>query len=98
MEPGNLDQAWIDLFFRYISTQPRGGTVPETFPGGSGWIKPWVKSVAMHRMLCHEFNVDMYFEQDFLTTLRFGMYLPQEEREWENMKMGVYHMLCLHTD
>eukprot|EP00434_Breviolum_minutum_P033811 symbB.v1.2.029918.t1/scaffold3323.1/size59064/4 len=31
---GNLDQAWIDLFFRYISTQPRGGTVPETFPAG----------------------------------------------------------------
>lgn len=28
--PGNLDQAWVDLFFRYISTQPRGGTVPES--------------------------------------------------------------------
>lgn len=103
VEPGNLDQAWIDLFFRYISTQPRGGTVPETFPAGSGWIKPCgqkcgnaldVVSLAQCKYV--------YFGQDFLTTLRFGMYLPQEEKRmekrWKAVFTCVYHMLCLYSD
>lgn len=27
MPPGYLDQAWVDLFFRYISSEPRGASV-----------------------------------------------------------------------
>jgi len=33
-ERGYLDQAWVDLFFRYISKQPRGGTIPEILDPG----------------------------------------------------------------
>ncbi|CAJ1425245.1 unnamed protein product, partial [Effrenium voratum] len=31
---GYLDQAWVDLFFRYISRQPRGGSLSGVSPAG----------------------------------------------------------------
>ena len=35
---GYIDQAWVDLFFRYISTVPRGGAVPEMLHEVEGWM------------------------------------------------------------